>query len=196
MPRSGEDARRRLREAALELYAERGFDQTTAAQIAARAGVNTRTYFRHFADKREVLFDGEAALRTEVLEAVAEAPADLEPLEALRLAFRRAGRLLEARQATSRQRLAVIAATPELRERELAKAATMTEAVAGALRERGVAPRTADLAAHVGWTAFHHAAGAWVEDPSPGMAHQVDQAFADLRQLCLADSPATTQPGH
>ena len=79
MPRSGAEARRRLREAALELYRERGFDQTTAAEIAERAGVNERTFFRHFPDKREVLFDGEADLRAALARAVTEAPAELTP---------------------------------------------------------------------------------------------------------------------
>ena len=79
MPRDGAQARARLREAALELYRERGYDETTAAQIAARAGVTERTYFRHFADKREVLFDGEAELRAILVDAIATAPAGLAP---------------------------------------------------------------------------------------------------------------------
>src|ERR1700684_1766734 len=86
MPRSGKDGRRRLRAAALELYRDRGSDHTTTAEIAARAGVTERTYFRHFPDKREVLFDGEADLQTALVEAVADAPA-LPPLPMLLHAF-------------------------------------------------------------------------------------------------------------
>src|ERR1700754_3688040 len=95
VPRSGAEARRRLQQAALELYRERGFDQTTTAEIAARAGVNERTFFRHFPDKREVLFGGEEDLRAELTRAVAEAPAGLPPWEVPLRALRRAGRILE-----------------------------------------------------------------------------------------------------
>src|SRR3954454_23851391 len=118
VPRSGAEARRRLQQAALELYRERGFDRTTTAEIAARAGVNERTFFRHFADKREGLFDGEAALRAELVQSVAEAPGGLPPLDVLLGAFRKAGRILEDNRPFSEPRLAVIAATPALRERE------------------------------------------------------------------------------
>jgi AcrR family transcriptional regulator len=83
MPRSGEEARRRLQQAALELYLERGYDATTTAQIAERAGVTERTFFRHFADKREVFFDGEAVLRSALITAIAKAPEDLGPLPVL-----------------------------------------------------------------------------------------------------------------
>jgi AcrR family transcriptional regulator len=183
VPRSGAEARRRLQQAALELYRERGFDRTTTAEIAARAGVNERTFFRHFPDKREVLFDGESALRDSLVESVAEAPDGLPPLEILLLAFRKAGRILEGNRPFSEPRLAVIAATPALRERELAKAAFLTDAVAAALRERGVEDRLADLAAHTGWATFHHAAGTWLGDPSRDLDTHLSEAFEDLRAL-------------
>ncbi|MGW1029512.1 TetR family transcriptional regulator [Streptomyces sp. NPDC002577] len=183
MPRSGVEARRRLQQAALELYQERGFDQTTTAEIAARAGVNERTFFRHFPDKREVLFDGEADLRAALMQAVAEAPDGLQPLEVLLCAFRRAGRILEENRPFSEPRLAIIAVTPALRERDLAKAASLTEAVAEALVQRGVADRLANLAAQTGWAAFHHAAQAWIDDPSLGLDTHLFRAFDDLRAL-------------
>src|ERR1700734_2171268 len=87
MAGSRKDVRLRLQRAALELYAERGFDRTTAADIAALAGVTERTYFRHFPDKREVLFDSEAAMTASLVDAVLNVPADLPPLPALREAF-------------------------------------------------------------------------------------------------------------
>ena len=183
MPRSGVEARRRLARAALELYRERGFDQTTTAEIAARAGVNERTFFRHFPDKREVLFDGEADLRAVLMQAVAEAPDSLAPLEILLCAFREAGRILEDNRPFSEPRLEVIAATPALRERELAKAASLTEAVAEALRQRGIADRLARLAAQTGWATFHEAAQAWIDDPSQSLDAHLFQAFEDLRYL-------------
>jgi AcrR family transcriptional regulator len=183
VPRSGAEARRRLQQAALELYRERGFDQTTTAEIAARAGVNERTFFRHFPDKREVLFDGQAALRAALMQAVAEAPDGLQPLEILLCAFRKAGRILEDNRPFSEPRLEVIAVTPALRERELAKAASLTEAVAEALRQRDVADRLASLAAQTGWAAFHHAAQAWIDDPSQSLDAHLSRAFDDLRAL-------------
>ena len=182
MPRSGAEARRRLQQAALDLYRERGFDRTTTAEIASRAGVNERTYFRHFADKREVLFDGEADLRAALTQAVAEAP-DGPPLEILRWAFRKAGRILEDNRPFSEPRLEIIAATPALRERELTKAAWLTDALAESLRNRGVPDRLATLAAPTGWATFHHAAQAWIDDPSKSLATHLDRSFADLRTL-------------
>ena len=87
MPRSGADARHRLQLAALELFKKNGFETTTAAGIAAQAGVTERTFFRHFADKREVLFDGEDAFREALVEGVREAPAQLAPMAALLSSF-------------------------------------------------------------------------------------------------------------
>lgn len=190
MPRSGAEARRRLQRAALELYRERGFDRTTTAEIAARAGVNERTFFRHFPDKREVLFDGEADLRAALTRAVAEAPEDLGPLDTLLHAFRKAGRILEENRPFSEPRLEVIAKTPALRERELAKAALLTDTVAEALRQRGVADRLAGLAAQTGWATFHQAAQDWIDDPSEGLDAHLSRAFADLRALS-ATAPHT-----
>jgi AcrR family transcriptional regulator len=194
VPRSGAEARRRLQQAALELYRERGFDQTTTAEIAARAGVNERTFFRHFSDKREVLFDGEPVLRAALMEAVAEAPDGLQPLEVLLYAFRKAGRILEDNRPFSEPRLAVIAATPALRERELAKAASLTDAVAEALRLRDVPDRLAALAAQTGWAAFHQAAQAWIDDPSQSLNVHLRQAFDDLRGLSATVPPAQERP--
>ena len=172
----------------MELYGERGFDQTTTAEIAARAGVNERTFFRHFPDKREVLFDGEAALRAALVQAVTAAPDGSEPLEVLLLAFRRAGRILEDNRPFSEPRLAVIAATPALRERELTKAASLAAAMAQALQERGVSDRLAVLAAHVGWATFHAAAQAWIEAPSRDLDPPLTYAFQNLRALCSTAS--------
>jgi AcrR family transcriptional regulator len=186
MPRSGADARRRLQQAALDLYRERGFDHTTAADIAARAGVNERTFFRHFPDKREVLFAGEAELRAALAHHVSEAPAGLEPVPVLLYAFRKAARILEENRAFSEPRLALIAETPALRERDLAKAAAMADAVAEALRRRGVPERLATLSAHTGWAAFHHAAQAWLDDSSAGLDAHLVHTFRDLGTLFAA----------
>jgi AcrR family transcriptional regulator len=190
VPRSGVEARRRLQQAALELYRERGFDQTTTAEIAARAGVTERTYFRHFPDKREVLFDGEATVRATLTQAVAEAPAGLEPLDVLLSAFRKAGPILEGNRPFAEPRAEVIAMTPALRERDLAKKASLTDAVAQALRQRDVADGLADLAARTGFAAFGHAVHAWIDDPSQSLDARLLQAFDDLRALSATAVPA------
>ncbi len=190
VPRSGAEARRRLQQAALELYRERGFDQTTTAEIAARAGVNERTFFRHFPDKREVLFDGESDLRAALMRQVAEAPDGLRPLEMLLYAFRKVERILEDNRPFAEPRLQVIAATPALRERDLAKAASLTEAVAEALRQRGVADRLAGLAAQTGWAAFHQAVQAWIDDPAQSLDAHLLHAFDDLRALSAPPAQA------
>src|ERR1700733_1612101 len=131
------DSRGRLQEAALDLYSERGFDQTTAAQIADRAGLTERTFFRHFADKREVLFGGSALLEERILAGVAGAPPADGPLAAVSRGLDAAAAMLgEFRRDLSRQRQTVIAANPELRERELTKLADYAAAVAGGLGER------------------------------------------------------------
>jgi AcrR family transcriptional regulator len=180
----------------LELYRERGFDQTTAAEIAARAGVNERTFFRHFPDKREVLFAGEADLRAALMQAVAQAPEGLEPFEVLLCAFRKSARNLENNRPYSEPRWKVIAVTPALRERELAKHAWLTDAVAEALRQRGVGDGLADLAARTGWAAYQHAVQAWIEDPAQRLDVHLSQAFDDLRALSAAAPPTQASPEH
>ncbi|MCP2168231.1 transcriptional regulator, TetR family [Goodfellowiella coeruleoviolacea] len=180
----------------MELYQEQGFDRTTAAEIAARAGVNERTFFRHFPDKREVLFDGEAELRTALMRAVAEAPEGLAPFEALLRAFRKSARNLADNRPFSDPRWKVIAVTPALRERELAKHASLTEAVAEALRRRGLGAGLADLAARTGWAAFQHAVQAWIADPARSLDAHLTQAFADLRALAVAALSTQAGPEH
>ncbi len=156
------DSRGRLQEAALHLFAERGFDQTTAAEIAARAGVTERTFFRHFADKREVLFDGSALLQERIVSGVESAPGGAGPLDAVGNGLDAAAEMLGSlRRDLTRQRQAVILANRELRERELAKVADYTAAVAAALRGRGVPEHQARLAAEAGMTVLRVAMERW-----------------------------------
>ncbi len=189
MPRSGEHARRRLRQAALELFSERGYEAVTTAEIAERAGVTERTFFRHFPDKREALFDGEAAFRGDLAQGVAAAPADLGPMAALAFAFARAEPTLAANRAFTAPRAAVIAASPALQERVLTKTAGLIQALADALVRRGVEAGAARLAAEVGMAAFAHATRAWFADPAPGLATHLDRALAELRALALTSPP-------
>ena len=188
MPRSGEPARRRLQQAAVALFGERGYDQTTTAEIAARAGVTERTFFRHFADKREVLFDGQAILRELLTSAIAEAPVTLQPLEVLYRAFRSVERLLEDNRPFSIPRQQVIDRTPALQERELAKVAALAEALSLALRQRGVDERLAALAAQTGMATFRYAVASWFADPAGGLGTHLDRAFDELDGLAASFS--------
>ena len=176
-------ARMRLQQAAVTLFRDRGFDSVTAAEIAARAGVTERTFFRHFADKREVLFDGQAVLLEALRAAIDAVPPDVPPLATLFRAFRSVCPLLEANRPFSEPRQAVIAATPSLRERELAKRAALAEALAGALRGRGVPEDRSALAAQIGMAVFAEVTVAWLEQPEPDLADRLDHAERDLEAL-------------
>jgi AcrR family transcriptional regulator len=172
------DSRGRLQEAALALYSERGFDQTTAAQIAVRAGVTERTFFRHFADKREVLFGGSALLEERIVAGVAGAPPADGALDAVSRGLDAAATMLgEFRRDLSRQRQAVIDSNPELRERELAKMADYASAVAAALHERGVTEPQATLAAEAGMTVLRVAVQRWANGDD---GRDLDEIMRDL----------------
>lgn len=187
MPRSGHEARCRLRDAALELYAEQGFDRTTTAEIARRAGVTERTFFRHFPDKREVLFDGESLLRELLVDAVDEASATLTPLEVLRAACLSLEQTLDAGRHFAQPRHAVITASPALHERELAKLDALATALAGALERRGTATQPALIAAHAAMTALNLATATWYRDPSRAVTALINQAFDELEQITRPD---------
>ena len=182
------DSRGRLQEAALALYSERGFDRTTAAQIADRAGVTERTFFRHFADKREVLFGGSALLQERIVAGVAGAPAADAPLDAVSRGLDAAATMLgQFRRDLSRQRQAVIVANPELRERELAKLADYAAAVAGTLRQRGVSEPQATLAAEAGMTVLRVALQRWASgDDGRDLAAIMRDSVAELRAVAAS----------
>ena len=185
--RHEDEVRVRLQRSGLELFRERGYDRTTAAEIAARAGVTERTFFRHFPDKREVLFDGEAVLRAALTASISEAPDGLGPIAVLFRAFRSVVTLLENNRPFSKPRHEVISGTPALREREVAKTAALADALAGALKGRGVVDLRAVLAARIGMAAFVHATLSWLDDPVPGLGERLDLAFRELKAL-LADA--------
>jgi len=178
------NARGRLERAAMELYTERGFDQTTVAEIAERAGLTKRTFFRHYTDKRDVLFSGAVVLQAAVVKAVADAPDSATPLAAVAAGLDAAADLLQERGDGPRYRYAIIVANPELQERELVKLAALAAAVADALVERGVEDRTARLAAEVGVGVFKVAFVTWIADPDRhDIGHLIREAFTDLRAV-------------
>jgi AcrR family transcriptional regulator len=162
------NAHGRLELAALELYGEHGYDQTTVAEIAKRAGLSERTFFRHFADKREVLFYGAPILQERLVQGIGEAPAGLGPMDMIGAALAASAAALEERRDLARRRHAIVMATPELQERELIKLANLAAALAGALRGRGVPDPAASLAAEAGVAVFKVAFMRWASGPAEG----------------------------
>ncbi|MDH6133019.1 AcrR family transcriptional regulator [Kitasatospora sp. MAA4] len=182
------NARGRLEQAALELYVERGYDETTVAEIAKRAGLTERTFFRHYADKREVLFGGAGVLHDLFVDAVAAAPADAAPIDAIAAALDAAAGMFQDRREFARRRQGVITANPELQERELIKLASLSAAIAGALRLRGVAEPGASLAGEAGIAVFKVAFDRWINQPDQSdqaeqrdMAQFVRESLAELK---------------
>lgn len=177
------DARGRLGRAALELYVERGFEQTTVAEIAARAGLTERTFFRHFADKREVLFAGQDELTGLVVGALAEVPGDVPALDAAVRALEATTTMFRERRAWARVRAAVIDAHPELRERELIKLAGLGSALATGLGERGVAGPAATLAAQAAGAVFRVGFERWVAAEDRDLDEYLREALAELKEV-------------
>jgi AcrR family transcriptional regulator len=181
MPRSGKEARARLQQAATDLFLERGFDTVTTAEIAERAGVTERTYFRHFPDKREVLFEGENQLREQLTAALHDIPATEPALRTLLRAFRAIVPMLEENRPLAEPLAKVVAATPALWERAAAKEARLVDMLSAALRERGLDAGTADIAARTGWGTLAQAMRRWHAEPGGGLDKQVERAFRELR---------------
>lgn len=182
------DSAQRLQQAALELYAECGFERATVAEIAERAGVTERTFFRHFADKREVLFAGGAGFLDSMVRGVERAPDQASPLDAVSRGIAAASEMFSPeRRQFALQRQLVIEANPELRERELVKLAVLGGLLAGALGRRGVDELTAKVTAEAGVAAFRVAFERWVHDEQGrDFAWFADEAIDALRAVASA----------
>jgi AcrR family transcriptional regulator len=185
MARWEPDSRGRLEEAALELYGERGYDSTTVAEIAKRAGVTERTFFRHFADKREVLFGGAGPFQETLLTPVADAPAAMAPIDAAALGLAAVATALQERRELALKRQAVIAANPDLQERELTKLASLSAQLADTLRRRAVPDTTASLAAETAMAVFKTAFDRWIDEFN-------DREFPELMRESLDELRALT----
>ena len=184
VPRWEPDARTRLAGAALELYSQRGFEQTTVEDIAQRAGVTRRTFFRHFADKREVLFGSGNAEGLVVKSALQSAPADASPLEVVGVALGALAAKIDSGVEDAVRRIRIVRASPELWERQLIKFSALAEALAVALRARGVPDPAAILAAESGITALRVASDRWLTEPtSQPLRSRVVETLAALRAV-------------
>ncbi len=178
------NARERLERAALALFAEHGYDATTVAEIADRAGLTKSSFFRHFADKREVLFGGQDMLVKLFTDAIRSASPSATTASCLAAALEASAAAFTAeRHDLAEQRRAVIGANPELRERELLKRARLSSAMADALRARGADETTARLAAEVGVLAFSTAYARWATPDNR-------EPFAEIAQAALRDLQA------
>ena len=183
------DARGRLEAAAFELFRERGFDQTTVTDIAARAGLDKRTFYRLFGDKREALFSGGKEMEEFLVKAVTET--DATPFQAVVGAFSRlADEVFADRRDLVRMRQSIIESSTELQERELRKAGSLAAAVGAALRGKGVGETEAVLATESGATVFRVAFARWV---APGgdasLAGLITEVAAELRAVTASPQP-------
>ncbi len=183
------DSRGRLERAALELYSERGFENTTVAEIAERAGLTERTFFRHYADKREVLFAGGESFQDLVVAAIADAPASLPAIDAVGLGLAAAAALLQERRAFARRRHMIIAANAELRERELIKLASLSAAIAETLHRRGLSDPAASLTAEVAIAVFRVAYDRWIEASDAEDFRQIIRGSLDELKAQMGAQP-------
>lgn len=191
MPRWEGDAAGRLERAALELFAEQGYERTTVAGIARRAGLTERSFYRWYADKREVLF-AEDELTAVLHAALAAVPRDVPALPALVAAFGAAPQVLRPKEML-RTRAAVIDATPPLRERELNKLASLSAALVDALLERGAPADELRFAVDIGMVLLRTATARWVLDDGAEFAVELARAAEGLRTVSAAlDEPATS----
>jgi AcrR family transcriptional regulator len=186
-------ARERLQAAALELFITHGFEQVTAAEIAQSVGLTERTFFRHFSDKREVLFYGQQQFLQAFAGGVDAAPPDASPLEIIASALHAAASFFpDERRPYSRMRQSVIDQNPALRERELHKLANLAATVAEALRARGIGEPAATLAAQSGATVFGIAFAQWIRE---GETRSLPDIASDvLHELHTLTGAATGSP--
>jgi AcrR family transcriptional regulator len=185
MARWQPETTQRLVVAAVDLFTEQGYDATTVAQIAERAGVTKSTFFRHFSDKRELLVAGQETLSRLLAEGITEAPANASPLEAVAAGLERASTAMGPANRELGPRLkAAVAASTELQERDALKSVGLAAAMTAALIARGVPDPTAHLAAELGVLAFKRGYAQWSEgdrDDARGLAPHALAALQDLR---------------
>ncbi|WP_328363945.1 TetR/AcrR family transcriptional regulator [Streptomyces sp. NBC_00457] len=178
-------ATQRLVVAAVDLFTEQGYDATTVAQIAERAGVTKSTFFRHFADKRELLVAGQETLSRLLADGIAEAPESASPLQAVAAGLERASSAMGPANREFGPRLkAAVAASTELQERDALKSVGLAAAMTAALVARGVPEPTAQLAGELGVLAFKRGYAKWCEgdrDDEEGLAPFALAALEDLR---------------
>jgi AcrR family transcriptional regulator len=195
MARWEPNARGRLEKAAMELFQERGYARTTVGDIAERAGLTERTFFRYFTDKREVLFSGSKDLEKRIVDLVVGAPDDAAPLEVTIGAFEAVAAWLQALREFSdvRARYAIVTEHAEVRERELIKMASLASAVRKALHARGVSEPAASVVAESGITVFKVGFERWLSAKKPGEFAEHIRGAADALKAATASAPVPSR---
>ena len=190
MVQKAKNARARFEAAALALFEELGVAGATVSDIAARAQLTERTFYRYFTDKREVLFGRASELEARVVDAIQGAPADTAPLAVVIGALEAVADFFDGHRATVKQRLAIVAAHPEFLERETLKMGALTTSIRQALETRRVEPSIARIASEASVSIARVALESWVNDPSErGFAHHVQASRLDLEAVVLKDRP-------
>ncbi len=191
------DACGRLMKAAMELFQERGYARTTVEEIATRAGLTERTFFRYFTDKREVLFSGAKELEKGIVDHIRSAPPEASPLEVVAAAFEAIGAELEDTRDLHfvRARYALVTKHVEIQERELIKLAALAAAVAKALLARGVSEPVASLTAEAGLAAFKVGFEQWIGERKPqGLAAHIRAAVDTLKAVAAEGKGPPARP--
>ncbi|HEV7949985.1 MAG TPA: helix-turn-helix domain-containing protein [Glaciihabitans sp.] len=184
MSRWAPDAALRLESAALELFAEQGYTATTVPQITARAGLTTRTFFRHFADKRDVLFLREREFPEVVEGLLATAPVGLTPINLVMFGFEIiAERHFGQWRQSIAARQAIIRSDAQLRERELLKSAMLADAIEAAIIKHGVDPSSAALLAPFGVMVFDIALTDWLRGEDRPLVEVLRETRSRMRML-------------
>jgi len=195
MARWEPDARGRLEQAAMDLFVERGYAHTTVGDIAERAELTERTFFRYFSDKREVLFSGSKVLEDTLVDVITRAPKDVPAFEVVANAFEVAGAELQSRRDFSyvRARYAIVTEHAEVQERELIKLASLAAAITKALLARGVTQPAASLVAEAGIAAFKIGFDRWVNAQKPGELATHIRAAVDVLKIVTATAPQASR---
>lgn len=189
MSSRAERTRERLKACALELFTTQGYDATTVEQIAAAAGVSHMTFFRHFPTKESVVV--EDPYDPLIGEAVRAQPADLPPLERVRLGILAAwSGVPPPIDAETRARVAIMAAHPQLRAKAWENTQATERVVVEALMASGTEPLAAAVAAGACIGAVMAALMHWATaDDAGDLGTAIGAALAQL-------APAGAQPGH
>jgi AcrR family transcriptional regulator len=181
MGRWEDGTRARLQAAAVALFERQGYGDTTTQEIAAAAGVTQRTFFRHFADKEEVLFGQDDELLSALLAGARGTDPSAAPAAVVRAGLLGLAGTLHPAREKLRLRAAVLRSDAALVGRDLAKQAGWTSALAGVLEERGVAADAARALAGTGAAAFRAAYEEWLADRRPlGLAERFDRVLAQV----------------
>jgi AcrR family transcriptional regulator len=198
MARWEPDAYGRIRQAALELFTAQGFENTTVTQIAERAGLNRRTFFHHFADKREVVFSGPPEVDELIVAEIRAQPKSVDPLHAATAGLKSAAAtVFEQQREAAIKRGRIIAASPELQERDMLKRATLADMIAAALRDRGTAGQAAVVAAWSAVAVFYAAFARWTEAANHHpLAQLIDEILDEFLSAAAAPTCRTPRKCH